>query len=199
MTRINFLNAWMIAIITFTSTSAGAKPPRQPTPFGVDPYDWKCTYPYSETNCARVIKFWAEDNLDDPDDISDETVPCDGCEPIKIKDWNGDYWPMQYRCLQTLGYRISADDLNVKLSFYRKADATHGWEILDWVMYECVHTWHCYDMCAFDRGEPACLVTSVISVGLFQPVLGKPCDQLSAETAQAIDSPDLKEPSHGSK
>lgn len=151
---------------------------KEPLPHGVDPNDWECAYPYSDTTCAKVIEAWANDRLEDPDDLSDEVVICDDCEAITASDSNGNDWVISYRCNKAFGYQITATDLEHKFSVYREGNSDTGWQVQDWAMHQCLRYWRCYDSCGLERGEPVCFVVAVIRVGMFMPVLGTPCDQM---------------------
>ena len=189
MTKTKTVFSSAIIWLAFLTHSGAASEPHDPIPPNGKPYDWECVYPYTETTCAEVIAHWAEDNLDDPLDVSEEVVGCSQCTEIKAKDWNGDRWVVGYRCDNRHGYEVVADDFEVKIPLYREGDSKHGWAVDDWALFPCVRTWECYDGCTWDRGVPVCFVVMVVGIGRFQPVLGEPCDQ------QGVVDPDTSQQS----
>lgn len=174
----------LIANLSIAVMSTAGEP-KEPLPFGVWPTDWECVYAYSETNCRKVIEAWAEDHLEDPEKEVEEVVVCHDCEALKVREWNSSEWITGYRCNNREGYRIVAEDLDVKLKLYRDGRGETGWTVLDWAMFPCLKTWHCHDFCSWQRGTPVCIVVQVVSVGKFQPITGAPCD---AESKPAEDS-----------
>lgn len=187
-TKTRFFSALLSMVLLTRPVYAGE--PRDPILPDESPFDWQCTYPFTETNCGEVIASWAEDYLDDPSDVSEDVVGCGQCTAIYATDWNGDQWTVGYRCENRRGYEVVTDDLKSKIPLYREGNSKQGWAVEDWAMFPCVRTWQCYDGCTWDRGEPACFVVMVVSVGRFQPVLGEPCDRQGGVGPDVVQHPE---------
>ena len=66
MTKTRFFSVLLAMVLLTRPAYAGE--PRDPILPDESPFDWQCTYPFTETNCGEVIASWAEDHLDDPEE-----------------------------------------------------------------------------------------------------------------------------------
>lgn len=149
-------------------------------------FGWKCVYPYSETNCDRIISSWSSDHGLPRQSIVDG-LECSNCEPFHITDMLGDEHLLYAKCLNMKGARLTSADVQAPITKFKEGASGVGWTVLNWEFTACFDTWQCYEYCALDANPPACVVYQLSSWGTHVPVQGQACSYGAAPptTAQA--------------
>jgi hypothetical protein len=161
---------------------------------GDDPrFEWKCVYPYSETNCDRIITRWSNDHGVSPESIMEGTA-CANCDINYFIDQLGQYRPLFAKCLQRVGARLIQTNTLTPITRFKEGEpSVPGWQVQDWTFATCFDAWECCDYCAMDKDPPYCLIYQEASWGIHVPVQGSVC---AFGTAPSIPSePSTTQPS----
>ncbi len=136
---------------------------------------WSCVYPYTETNCQKILLAWAKDHKVPPEDVMQEKH-CSGCDSVYFTDQLGEQHLLYAKCINRLGARFTQANFLEPIYRYRESlgDA-FGWSVVDWRFEKCFETWDCGDYCSLETNPPVCLKYETTNWGLRVPNLDGLC------------------------
>jgi hypothetical protein len=138
-------------------------------------FGWKCVYPYSESNCDRIISSWSSDH-DTPRQSIVDGLECSNCEPNYFVDDLERKHFLYAKCLNMNGASLTAADVQAPITMFKEgATSDVGWSVESWEFRACFDTWKCCEYCSLDANPPTCLVYQLSGWGTHVPVQGQAC------------------------
>ena len=167
---MNRLTVWMTAVTVCCAANA------EELPDGDARSDWKCAYPYTDTNCQNVLLAWSRDTQISSQDIIDG-AECSDCESTYYTDARGQRHLLYAKCLNRFGAKFTEPNLMAPITRYKESDGEGtGWTIIEWRFAKCFETWQCGDFCSLQTDPPTCLRYYTTNWGKFVPVIGNACE-----------------------
>jgi len=143
--------------------------------------DWKCAYPYTESNCQTVLLAWADDHGLHWENIFSGSE-CSNCEATYYQDMYGYEHLIYAKCMNQFGASFTRENFLTPIKRYRESTGTtSGWNVVGWHFEKCFETWGCSEYCSLTNQPPQCLKYRSTNWGLYEPDVANVCSFGAAE------------------
>lgn len=192
MKRFIITSVFAACLLSTTSTSAVEMPPEDSRS------QWKCAYPYTDSNCQTVMLAWAKDH-GIPEQTFIDGAECSGCESQYFQDFEGTFHLMYAKCQKPFGTRLLVQDFLSPIPRYRESSSSDvGWNVVDWRFEACFETWGCAEFCSLQTVPPYCVKHYTQRWGLYVPITQAICSYGSGTDGNGGSTAPMMPPSSSS-